>query len=123
MSQHKPTVAEVEGWYPNSALDPEVKQRLVNAADRYIGNVFGGLVSREGELEMDETDARCLAAAHLWVLAEGGEVNSESQAAGSIARALNTGGFQTGLGETRFGRMLLTGLHDGGGSFGVEQTY
>lgn len=114
------TRSEVESYMPQSGLTDGEKDTLVSVANRFANDVYGGTVRTIGETEGNEKDFKSLIAAHLWTLAEGGEVQSQNQAGGSIAYNVNAADVdQTALAQTRWGRMALGYIRDGG-QIGVE---
>lgn len=103
------TVEAVESMKPQSGLGDAAKVDLVQQANRYVDDVYSGLVRTLSEIEGDEQDFKTLLAAHFWELAEGGEAQSENQAGGSISFNVQGGNIEEelALGQTRYGRMAF----------------
>lgn len=109
----------VEDLKPESGLTTGEKDALVEMANRFADDVFGGTVRTIGEVEGDDSDFKRLLAAHFWELAEGGEVQSESQSGGSLSYNVNPGNVEQSLDQTRYGRMARAYIRQGG-QIGVE---
>ena len=107
-------IADVQAVYGEQepALDTQKKQELVDIAGRMRSDVFGGRVTRQAELEGNSDDFEKYLAAHLWQIAEGGEVQSESQTGGSVNFQHLQTNIETQLGETRYGRLCLMMLRN-----------
>lgn len=110
---------DVEDIKPESGLTNSQKDALVEMANRFADDVFGGTVRSIGEVEGDDGDFKRLLAAHLWELAEGGEAQSESQSGGSVSYSVNPGNVEQSLSQTRYGRMARAYLRQEG-QVGVE---
>lgn len=113
MSTSQPTLADVDAIYTQRALTDAEAQRLIDMAGR---------LAREYEVDGDYTDFATLLAAHIWTLAEGGEVGSESQTGGSVSYVVNASGSESGGGslrDTRYGRMAANYIEGDGASTGV----
>ena len=103
------TVDDVQAVYGENepAIDEAKKQELVDVAERLREQVFGGRVARLSEIEGDTDDFTRYLAAHLWEVAEGGEVQNSSQTGGSVAFQHLQTNIESTLGETRYGRLCL----------------
>lgn len=109
------TRSEVENLKPQSGLTDSEKDALVSQANRYADDVYGGLVRTLSEVEGDEKDFKSLIAAHMWELAEGGELQSENQAGGSVSFNVTAGDTdEAALAQTRYGRLALGYIRQGG---------
>lgn len=108
------TVSDVQEVFGTSGptLSSAAQQSLLDIADRLASDVFGGKLARSSELEGDTDDFVTFLAAHLWELAEGGEVASQSQTGGNVNFNHLTTNAESSLGETRFGRLCLLMLRE-----------
>jgi hypothetical protein len=105
--------SEVENYKPQSGLTDAEKDALVSTANRFVDDVYSGLVRTLSQVEGDEKDFKSFIAAHLWTLAEGGELQSEGQAGGSVSYNVQPGGDnQEWLAQTRYGKMALGYIRD-----------
>lgn len=112
------TRSETDAIYGDRAMSDSDADALVSIANRLADDVFGGKVSRLGEVEGNDKDFKTFLAAHLWALREG-EAQSESQAGGTVTYNVISGRVEDNLSETRYGRLAQAYIRDGA-SIGVE---
>lgn len=115
------TRSDVEDIFGDSALTDAEKDNIVSIANRLADDAYSGQLRTLGEIEGNEKDFKTFLAAHMWELAEGGEISSESQTGGNVTFNHMTGDVTDSLTETRFGRQCLLYLRHGA-SISVEKT-
>jgi hypothetical protein len=114
------TRSDVDALYGDRALENSEADSLVSMANRMVDNNFGGVMRTLDEVEGNEKDAKTFLAAHVWQLAEGGEIQSESQTGASQSFNVPQGDIQQALTETRYGRMFKSIYLRDQASLGVE---
>jgi len=103
------TSSDIQAAYGEQApaLSSSKQDELAAIAGRLRQDVFGGRVTRQSELEGDSDDFEAYLGAHLWEIAEGGELQSESQTGGSVNFQHLQTNVESTLSETRYGRVCL----------------
>lgn len=108
------TVDDVQAVYGEQepALSQSKREELLDIAERMKNDVYGGRVSRFSEIEGNDDDFVRYLTAHLWEVAEGGEVQSQSQTGGSVNYQHLQTNIESMLSETRYGRVALSMLRN-----------
>jgi hypothetical protein len=93
-------------------LSTQKQTALVGVAERLTEDVFGGRVSRLGEIEGDTEDFAAYVGAHLWEIAERKRLNDEFQTGFSPDVDSLRSDPQSALAGTPYGNVALMMIRD-----------